>query len=26
LANLHGALEVATISELLPAPFDRSFL
>jgi cytidine deaminase len=26
LANLHGALEVTTISELLPAPFDRSFL
>ncbi len=26
LANLHGALEVTTISDLLPAPFDRSFL
>jgi cytidine deaminase len=26
LANLHGELEVTTIRELLPAPFDRSFL
>lgn len=26
LANLHGDIEVAKISELLPAPFDRSFL
>jgi cytidine deaminase len=26
LANLQGDLEVTTIRELLPAPFDRSFL
>jgi cytidine deaminase len=26
LANLDGAREVTTIGELLPAPFDRSFL
>lgn len=26
LANLDGALEVTTINDLLPAPFDRSFL
>ena len=26
LSNLHGDIEVTRISELLPAPFDRSFL
>lgn len=26
LANLQGKIEVMTIGELLPAPFDRSFL
>lgn len=26
LANLDGKIEVTTIRELLPAPFDRSFL
>ncbi len=26
LSNLQGDLEVTTIGELLPAPFDRSFL
>jgi cytidine deaminase len=26
LSNLQGDIEVAKISELLPAPFDRSFL
>jgi cytidine deaminase len=26
LANVHGEMEETTIRELLPAPFDRSFL